>query len=353
MESVIHLISILLGMFAVFVFYIFIELKPEKSVERFVNPGFQVQGSEIVQPIERFILLSTFDGAKDIENSQSRWYNNAIDLSLVNMEDTNYNQFFSIKSPITFSKDKVFDALDGANMKGVQASGPFAMNFANKKSNYSLTDFTIIFLAKFNAIGESAKIIEVLCNTSIKDNVYEAKAISISLAKNANDNVDITVMFGSELYLVKDINSSILINHNIMMISLSFDSKSINLYVNNTLYRFNHNANNSITLGTQPFIINKNGALDFVMYSFAYYKSCLRFDEISAFKKFMYGYMSGVDKIIEKSQADAERLIAEKNDALAIKAVVCQKCPEAIDTRPTATVHKEIDKLQAPYPSLL
>lgn len=355
MESIVHLISVLLGMFSILAFYIYMDFRVADPVETFKNPVPKPKPEKV---LERFILLATFDEPKDISNAQSRWYNNSTNVADVNMEDLNYNQYFSISNTLTFSKDKVFDAVDGANMKGIQATGPIAMNFANNESDYSLTDFSMVFMLKFNGIEGTCKIVELLCNTSISESTYEAKAVSISFSRTKSRDIDVGITFGNELYIVRDIDSKVFVNHSILMVSLTFDSKHVNLYINNTLYRFNHNSGNSITLGTRPFVINKRGRLDITMYAFAYYKSCLTFEELSAFKKFMYNHLSGIDKVIEGSQLTESRLLAEKEEALKKSQdckVVYEKCPVE-PVRPVVvekTLVSSIPKLRTPYPSLM
>lgn len=323
----------------------------------------------------KFMLLTTFNNARQLSNNQSRWYDIGVDLTDIRMDDNNHNQFFSMNNAITFSRDNVFDYLDGVNMKGVQLTGPIAMNFSDRSVNnvYSLTNFSAVFMMKINSIQKSSKLLEILCNTS---SAGSGNSISIEiLRKQGARHIDIKIVFGTESYHIKDLDIKLLVNHNIMLVALTFDSKHINLYVNSMLYRFNHNEAQNITLGTQPLIINKHGELDCVMYSVAYYKKCLSFHELSLFKKFMYHHLSGADALIDSNRDFHSKMIEEKEEAdrnresLDNVSNLLDKCVVADSTAtPTATptehqahvalprteiVLQHVKELKTPYPSLL
>lgn len=324
----------------------------------------------------KFMLLTTFNNTRQLSNNQSRWYDIDVNLTDIRMDDNNHNQFFSINNAITFSRDNVFDYLEGVNMKGVQLTGPISMNFSDRSINnvYSLTNFSAVFMMKINSIQRSSKLLEILCNTSSAgiENGYMANAISIKIErKQGIRHIDIKIMFGTESYHIKDLDIKLFVNHSIMLVALTFDSKHINLYINSMLYRFNHNEAQNITLGTQPLIINKHGELDCVMYSVAYYKKCLSFHELSLFKKFMYHHLSGADALVDSNRDIHSKLIEEKEEAdrnresLESVSNLLDKCVIA-DNTATPTEHQahvslprteivlqHVNELKTPYPSLL
>ena len=386
------MISVLFGIFSILCIYLYLNIfhhtssynKDEFFIENFVNnkdTPFQVAENKPVDKIlnnvpvlpsiqDKFMLLTTINDSKYIVNNQSRWYDNDIDLTTLNMTSINDKLYFTLNNTITFAKDSVFNSLNGSLLNNVQLNGPNVLNFSNSKDNlFSLTNFSAVFLLKMNHMIENATFIEILCNTSIsnvdKSNYdYIPNVISLIFKPKDSKFFDAIITFGNNFYSVIDIHINTIINDSIIIIALTFDSSMINLHINNKIYKFSYkklNSKESITLGTQPFVINKNGKMDCVLYAFAYYKKSLSIDELTDFKKYMMYYLSGSNKIIEEKEHYENKLLqVEAKEVQKIKQIeniskLLDKCstskdeslPQICKTEPL----NKIPHIETPYPS--
>ena len=267
---------------------------------------------------DNFMLLTTFNKGENVSNNEMKWYDNNIDIDSILKTDYNKGIYFNLSNTISMVDDKVMSLAKGVSIRNVSLSGPAALYFANNtKNTFFITDFTIIFMVKFVNISNNSTLFEILCNTSVTneydDPVYTPQVISMNVIRVTENIVNIDVIFGSYKYTIKDIDINVLINDTIHLISLSYDSSNLFVIIDNNMYTFELAKQENITLGPLPITINKNGELNCILYSFAYYKKSLSTADIASFQQYIHHNLSGVTNTMKETE-EYKKLLQEAQD---------------------------------------
>jgi hypothetical protein len=138
-------------------------------------------------------------------------------------------------------------------------------------------------------------IFEMTGNTEKINNDYTTNIININLIKNSNDNYDIHITIGNNIYdtIANNIDKNIIEKNNNLLIGLLYSSDKISLVINNIFYNTTNNNKLKITLGSKSVLINKDGNLSMYLYNFVYYKSL--FTNINALIRYNIYYLSGLN----------------------------------------------------------
>ena len=321
-----------------------------------------------VLPLENdnFMLLTTYENAKQLSNSSLRWYDSHIDVNNIIMTDFNKGIYFSQNNTITLVADPVL-AAKGADIHRVELTGPIALYFANNnQAPFSLSEFTVIFMMKFRDIVGSSTLLEMLCNTVVIDDndepTYIPNAVSINIAKTNERYVQFDIIFGTEKYTVPDIHRNLLVNDDIVFIAMTFDASTISLIVNNNVYKFEYKKP-LVSLGSLPVVINKSGELNCILYSMAYYKKVLTDKDIIDFRRYNLHYLTGMHMLMkenieyQKMLALAKENSSKNQNNLKDVSQMLDKCViyknEAVEKPPEVSKKPRysLPVLQTPYPS--
>lgn len=294
-----------------------VNIKENFTTETNQETNHQETNQETTIPLfpyrnDNFMLLTTLYNAQSISNNNLRWYDNFINISDYSLIEDNKNLYFNTNNPIKLINDSIIDNAKGAELKNITLKGPIAYHFANDENNYSISEFTAIFMFKINKIQEYSVLFEMLCNTSSVDTNDEVKyipqSVSINIYKVSNEIANIDIFFGKDKYTITNISTDLLITDNILLLSLVYNNSKITAYLENNTYSFELENAPNISLGSLPVIINKNGDLDMVLYSFAYYKKALQKVDILNFKKYINFYLTGIDIILRQKLESDEKL---------------------------------------------
>jgi hypothetical protein len=270
---------------------------------------------------DKFIILSTFNNIT-LANNEQKWYDN--DINFQNFALTGYNNgsYFSFNNPIELTGSKIINGINGANINKIQLTGPSALYFANNYTNhnYDLSSFTIIFMLSIKNITNNVMLFEMLANTSVidvknEDPIYLANSVSIYLILRKNKNFDIELTIANKKYIISDIDNKLLLGTDINLISLVFDGVNITFIINNNTYNIKYTNKQPIKLGSSEIIINRDGDLNGILYSFVYYKGALTMDEIVSYKKYNFSYIYGVNYVYELNNKTSELLVEATNRA--------------------------------------
>jgi hypothetical protein len=264
---------------------------------------------------DKFIILSTFNN-NTLSNNEQKWYDN--DINFKNFSLTGYNggNYFTFNNPIELTGSKIKNGINGADINKIQLTGPSALYFANNyiNHNYDLTSFTIIFILSIKNIINNVMLFEMLANTSVidiknEDPIYLANSVSIYIILRNNKNFNIELTIADKKYVIEDIDSKIILGTDIALISLIFDGTNITFIINNNTYTIKYTNKMPIKLGSSEIIINRDGDLNGILYSFIYYKGALTMDEIVSYKKYNFSYIYGVNYVYELQNKTNELLI--------------------------------------------
>ena len=325
---------------------------------------------EMPQKDYNYFTLSLFYNAKTLINNSLKWYNNNIDINSISLiNDKNERSFFNFKSPIqTFEYGKVFN-IKGANIANTQLSGPIALYFANNISkSYELNEFTTIFMLKLNDFKTNSTLFELIANTKVYDVDDNPTSIpqffSINLIKNKKDTIDIEIVYGSSKYIIPNILKEVMFNSDLLLLSVSYNSKEINVTINNKYYSFKVEKNENIILGSLPAVINKYGEINCYIFAMSFYKKELTSNEIIAFQNYVLFYLSKIYTLIQKNK-NFLNLIDKNNGECAVTKKQLQDTKELLNqcvrnskgnnqTYTNFNNRYNMNKLDPiPYPSLL
>ena len=271
----------------------------------------------------KFMLLSTYKDSA-ISNSEQKWYEN--DVNYKNLLSTDYNngKYFIYNNPIELNNNTI-TGVNGANINKVQLIGPNALYFANNynSNNYDLTSFTIIFMLKIKNFTNNVMLFEMLANTSVIDinndePKYIANSISIYLIIRSDNNYNIEITLGNSKYIILNIDKKLLIGADVNLISLIFDGLNLTFILNNNTYSIKYTNTQLITLGSSPIIINRDGDLNAVLYSFIFYKIALTLEDIVQYKKYNNYYIYGVN-YVDNLKNKTDMLLVEATDNSTLK----------------------------------
>lgn len=357
-RQIAYIIAVLFGAFLAFSVFLLHKLIPVSTRVKETFENTQQTGTTAQQVVkttevetilppfphrtDNFMMLTTFNGGESISNNDLRWYDNFLNKTDYSLVDENKNLYFNLNNPVNLIDDTTIRNAKGASLKNVSMKGPIAYNFANDDKNYGMTEFTIIFMMKIGRITEHSVLYEMLCNTSSRDTddniVYIPQSFSINIYKTGDEKANIDIFFGKNKYIIADIHTDILVTENIITLSLSYANSKLTAYLENNTYTFDLEEDPKLSLGSLPINVNKNGSLDMILYSFAYYKKALTKEDISDYKKYVNFYLNGIDKIInEKLEIDQKlkrELEKRSNDSAELA-----KCRNAASTLPKCELH--------------
>lgn len=313
---------------------------------------------------DKFILINTY--TNNLSNNEQKWYDNNIDYSKLLSTDYNDGKYFTYNNTIELKNSLIAGGVNGADINKVQLNGPNALYFANNYSQnkYDLSEFSIIFILKIKNISNNIMLFEMLANTSTTSNTddtdditYIANCISIYLIINENKNYDIELTIGNSKFIIPNIDKNLILNIDVNLIGLIFNGTVVTFILNNNTYKFKYNKS-LITLGSSPVIINKEGDLDAILYSFIYYKTAITLEDIIEYKKYNNYYIYGVNYIDNLKNKTDKLLIDSKNNSLdkdkRIQELLEQlnKCSNNNTSLINDTLTSSIDKIQELFPPL-
>jgi hypothetical protein len=260
---------------------------------------------------DNFLLLTTYNKKNKIIQADKKWYD--FDTSI---DDSNTLAYFTYNPSMSFTTHNTY--VESAILNGIEMKGPIALKFANDESSYELTEFTILFMVKFNtnAIKGNHTMFELLGNTlstgdtSNTSPTYQPNRVSLEFKKKSATEVDIWITIGNDERQLTTQNISILENGKPILLSLVFNKNVSNQvqFKIDSLPKFEYPLikTDIITLGSSPIIINKGGELDCELFSMAYYKKALTDAQIKQFEDFNNYYIQGINTFL--SQTDEVRL---------------------------------------------
>lgn len=268
------------------------------------------------------MMLNTYKNNTNIENDALRWYNTTIDIKNILTTDYNTSSYFNYNNPLKLLNDKIFYSVKGAALKDVEMTGPLALYFANNDKSYELNEFSMLFMCKFNKIEGFSTLVEMICNSiSINDKkdkfdntIYKASVISINVVSENENKMKFNIVIGSNYYEITGIDKNLIISDDIVLLCLSVNNNYVTLTINSKQYKTNNTNTDKITLGSAPFVMNKYGDIDMVLYSFAFYKTFFNENDIVAFKKYNNYYITGIYKLIEDNKQQNKKIENIKKD---------------------------------------
>ena len=310
MKILVYSMSFLLSFFITISLYLLNHLRP-RNIERFTTSSSTTYQNVIPAYDDNFLLLTTYNKKNKIIQADKKWYD--FDTSI---DDSNTLAYFTYNPSMSFTTHNTY--VESAKLNGIEMKGPIALKFANDESSYELTEFTILFMVKFNtnAIKGNHTMFELLGNTlstgdtSNTSPTYQPNRVSLEFKKKSATEVDIHITIGNDEQKYETQNISILENGKPILLSLVFNknvSKQVQFKID-SLPKIEYSLikTDIITLGSSPIIINKGGELDCELFSMAYYKKALNDAQIKQFEDFNDYYIQGINTFL--SQTDAVRL---------------------------------------------
>jgi len=356
-NKIVYYIAILFALFITVSWYLLNKLTPKKEAsektiyhnnfqENFENTessDVEENIPELPQKTNKFMMITTFDNASAISNSELKWYENFLDRNSYLLVDNNTNFYFTQNNPIENIKDTVINHAIGANLDKITLRGPTALHFANDFKNNSISEFTTIFMMKIADINQYSTVFEMVCNTTSfnQDNTsiqYVPHTVSINILKSSDNKINVDVYYGKTVFSIPDIPIDVIISDNILLLSMSYKNKTIKVNIGNNEYTHDVEEVDDISLGSLPVIINKNGSLNMILYTFAYYKKELSKDEISNFKQYIHYYLTGMDKL-DKQRKEYEEELAKQKVKQEKTVIQVEKCINTKSKLPKCELH--------------
>ena len=315
--NIIKILGFFTGLFLtlLIIYYINIELKKEKfevqtpsstTTTTAATTGTTLATSEIVNtsliPYKNFkyMCINTFFDINKIVNSEGRWYE--CELPLNKRNEPNEYHYFTYNTSIKLKQNTINNnGAYGADINLIQLNGPKCYNFANNIPTNELTEFTVLFTIKIkNTTSKNNIIFEMTGNTTSINLVkpeYTTSIVNINFKINDNNNYDIILTVGNIVYSghIDNIDKNIITNGDFIVIGLTYTKYNIQFMLNKQVFTYKTNNVFTITLGSTPLIINKNGTMDIELFNFVYYKSVIPLDEYNNFNKHNYYYLAGLD----------------------------------------------------------
>jgi len=302
-----------------------------------------------------FMILTTFNNANKIKNQELRWYDDKIQMENVLMTDFNKGTYFSLGNAVTYETDKLVRYVQGANLHNIQLTGPIAMYFSNSDvSPYELSQFSLLFMMKLHSIQGANVLFEMLCNTSVVD-TYIANVICMKFVEINEKYFQIEIIFGTERFVIPNLEKHLLVNDSINLLALTFGANSIVVRINSTPYIYTY-TQNTISLGSSPVIVNKNGSLEMVLYSMAYYKKALTASDMTEYIRYNMFYFNGINILLDEKQKYLNIQSESESNKTKMNSMskLLEKCTVSNDYISTNEILKrntQVPKMNAPYPS--
>ena len=172
---------------------------------------------------------------------------------------------------------------------------------------------------KINSFNIKNNIIfEMTGNTATIDSViptYSPLIINIIIIVRENENYDINITIGNTVYntLITNIDKAIIHDNDYLTLGLQYDDNNISLYLNKKIYTYTNTNKHTITLGSTPLIINKNGTINMSLYNFVYYKHILTNTNYYKYLEYNNYFISGLDDSNKKCEKDKEDIKIKDN----------------------------------------
>jgi len=312
-KRIVFYISLLLGTFLTISVFLIYKIVPQtvskKTLETFQNSENSVKIDEVLPeksqlstlPYKESIVmfLSTFNNAESVSYDDMKWYDTFLVKSSYSSVETNTKHYFNMNN-MTVKDD---GEVHGVSINNVSLKGPNSFYFSQDNSGYLISDFTTIMMLKIKDISSTPIVLyELPCNTTTEsegEDIHQiANNISISLFKKIDNRVKIKITFGSLEYdVADDISTDLLITETPTLFAMSFKNKKISFIINTEVYNVDIiNDVSKLSLGSLPIVINKSGALDGILYSYAHYSRYLDEKEIFQFQSYIMNQINGNEK---------------------------------------------------------
>jgi hypothetical protein len=255
----------------------------------------------------KFMCINTYYDITKIDNNLNRWYECDLDKKMINNININEKQYFTYDKIISVLPNTINDdGAYGADLNGIELRGPKSFNFANNVDTNELNEFTILMSIKIKDITSKNNILfELAGNTETinKDKPsYLISIVNVNISINKNNNFDFIITIGDSIYsgAIDNIEKGTLKNNDFIVIGLIYTNSEISFILNKQVYKYKTKETFKVKLGSTPLLINKQGLMNFHLYSFVYYKTALPSSEYLLFLKHNYYYLSGLNKTVKK-----------------------------------------------------
>jgi hypothetical protein len=115
----------------------------------------------------------------------------------------------------------------------------------------------------------------------------------------------IEIIIDDSVYNINDINMETL-KRDITFFGLMMNKEDVVFHLNNTKYEFKRNNDESIKIGKEPFVINKNKSCEIVLYSFAYFNEAISDADLKIFKLYNKYKLYGIHNRDKVGKADVK-----------------------------------------------
>jgi hypothetical protein len=107
------------------------------------------------------------------------------------------------------------------------------------------------------------------------------------------------------------------LKRDITFFGLIMNKEDVVFHLNNTKYEFKRNTDKNITIGKEPFVINKNKSCEIVLYSFAYFNEAISDADLKTFKLYNKYRLYGIHNREREGSGDAKVPVANNKKILA------------------------------------
>lgn len=275
------------------------------------------------------ILINTYNNIiPKIYNANLKWYDEINTNNLIPSMDTyNKNLWFNLSNQV---KEVIYDnIIKSININNVELSGPIGIEFT-KDENYILKPFSIFFITKINNLKKNLQntIFELILQTSEVlrsdkidgESEHKPSVISLKIKENENkcDKYILILKFG-DIDDEWEIDKNLIFQKNILL-GIVYDGKDIKIIINNIWKDFIY-TNKNLKLGSNPFIINKQGHLDMELHCFAFYDRVFNSNDIDIFIKYNNHYINKIATILleaEDAKNDLNKCEIDKSDRMKV-----------------------------------
>lgn len=362
-QTIIKVLGFLIGFFITLFLISYVNLQ-KKKLEKFelktpTKEAYMNSQSTSKQPTEikvlpyksyRYMHISTYNDTSKISNSQGRWYENDLKTSSYEPKYNIYHYFTYDKTinlkPNTISKNGAY----GADINTIQLNGPKSFYYANNYDTNELNEFSMVMSCKIKSFHSSNNIIfEMTGNTeSLKrtDNgneiiTYVPSVINVNIQPTVTGNYNFILTVGNVEYKgnINNIDKSLIINTDLLMLGLIYTNSEITFLINKQTFKYPTTKNFTLTLGSRPVTINKEGRINMELYNFIYYKTILPVDEYLNIYTYNFYYLSGVNEVIRKSTEAITTVVENKKETEL-------KCKEEAKEVEAKKITKRLDELE-------
>lgn len=334
---IIKILGFLIGLFTTLAIINYFDIK-NKKIEKFElseNLNSKVSISNIQQNINnnedafipyhsyKFMCINTFFDITKIDNNTNRWYECDLLKEKYDLIFNNENHYFTFDKIINVKSNSINkNGAYGADLNSIELRGPKSFYFANDIEKNELNEFTILMSIKIKDITSNNNILfELTGNTEIINDEnnkprYSISIVNINIKLNNKKNYDFIITIGDNVYSgeINNIELANLKNNDFIILGLIYTNTDITFLLNKQIFKYTNKDSFKVKLGSTPLILNKQGTLNFHLYSFVFYKIALPSSEYLLFFKHNYYYLSGLNKLIEQNLKVQENSINQNND---------------------------------------